>query len=52
MLTWRKLPHFILYFLEFSKLPSLIIPGETPQSVGLYARYQGFIEPLFTFLWL
>ena len=52
MVTWGKLLCFILYFLEFSNLPSLTILGETPQSMWLYARCQGLIELLSTFLWL
>ena len=47
-----KLLFFIIYFLESSKLPNLITLGETPSSLGLYARYQGLIELLSIFLWL
>ena len=43
---------FILYFLAFLKLLKLITPGEIPQSMVLYARYQRLMELLSLFLWL
>ena len=48
----RRLLCFILCFLAFSKLINLITQGETPQSMGFYARCQGLIELLSICLWL
>ena len=50
MVTRKRLLYFMLYFLTFSKLPSLIIQRETPQSMGLYARCPGLIKLLSIFL--
>ena len=50
--TRERLPDFVLYFLAFTKLPSLIIQGETPQSMRSYACCPGLRERLPIFLWL
>ena len=48
--TRERLPYFV-YFLTFLRLPNLITPGETPQSM-LYARCPGLIERSSIFPWL
>ena len=43
---------FRVFFLAFSKLPSLTIQGETLQSMVFYARCPGLIQRLSIFPWL
>ena len=43
---------FHSFFHMFLKLLSLITRGGTPRPLGSYARYQGLIASLLTYLWL
>ena len=52
MVTRERLQCFIPFFHLFLKLLNLITRGGTPQPLRSYARYQGLIASLLTYLWL